>query len=690
MTRTLLPATALALAASAGLAVAAPAPSGPEVLVRYAPGADRAEATREAGAAGAWALGRTRAVRLRLDPGTTAGEALRTLRARDDVVWAEPVVVYRALGVPNDPLFGRQWGLRNLGAPVEGLAAVPGADIDAAAAWDITTGSPAVSVGIVDSGIAYDHPDLAPNVAPEDPGEDFVDGDRDPRDMDGHGTLVAGIAGARGNDGVGVAGVSWNSRLVGLRALDAEGAGTSAQVAQAFAAAGARRLRVVNASLGGPGLSLAVRDAIAQSPGTLFVVAAGNDGADVDATPTYPCALDLPNVLCVASLDAADRLSSSSNHGARAVDIAAPGVDVTGPAPAYDAPVLAEDFETPLTGRWLASAGATWARDPGAAASGAAGLADSPGGPYAGPGTQILRAASAVDVRGRLGCRVFLQLRLDTRPGDEFAIDVSRDGGSFQPLRTFSGSSRGRFIAVSEYLGAAGSVRLQLRFTAQGAGGGEGADVDDLRVACQGGPYGPEDFVTESGTSFAAPHVAGVAALVAARHPGLGPADIKLAILRGAVPVPALRGRVATGGRLSASRALREADAIAGTAAPAAAPPPVARPVTAERLRAALAAPRRRAGVWTADLRLSRPALAEITLERRVRRPAVATRRGARAVRPRYVLVRTTGPRDRRAGVVRYRLGRLGPGVYRVTVVLAEDRRVLRRTLTVTAPARRR
>jgi len=668
---------AVALAAPAAAVPAPPPPAGGEVLVRWAPGAARGEALDAAGAHEAGALGTPRGSRLRLMADTTPAEALRALRARPDVVWAEAPVTYRALRTPSDPLFPRQWGLRNTGAPVEGLPATPGADIGAPAAWDVTVGAPSVTVAVVDSGIAYDHPDLAPNVDPADPGRDFVDGDRDPRDMDGHGTLVAGIIGARGDDGVGIAGVSWNSRLVGLRALDAEGAGSSTQVAQAFAEAGRRGVPVVNASLGGPGLSSAVRDAIAASPGTLFVVAAGNDGADVDAVPTYPCALDLPNVLCVASLDAADRLAPSSNYGATSVDIAAPGVDVTGPAPAYEAPVFAEDFETSLAGRWQVSAGASWARDPAAAATGAAGLTDSPGGPAVAGADQVIQMASPADLRGRRGCRVFMRLRLDTRPGDVLRLQVV-DGPAVRDLRVFSGSSGGRFAAVSEYLGAVDAARVRLRSTVV-TGGGAGAAVDDLRIACQGGPYDAGDVTTESGTSFAAPHVAGVAALVAARRPSLGPLQIKQAILEGAVPVPGLTGRVVTGGRLNAPAALAAADRIAGVAPPAApAAPAVVRP-QAQGLRAGLAPARRRAGVWTMDLRLSRAALAEISLERRVRAPRV-----------RFALVRTTGPRDRRAGVLRYRLGRLGPGVYRVTVRLPEDRRVLRRTLRVTAPVPRR
>src|SRR5206468_7217237 len=129
----------------------------------------------------------------------------------------------QSLAAPDDTLFGRQWALRNTGQTINGdwgnIAGTAGADISATSAWDVTTGSSSVIVGIVDSGIASNHPDLAPNVVA---GHNFV-GDRttsDTHDVLGHGTHVAGIIGAVGNDGYGVTGVSPHVKLLPLRALD--------------------------------------------------------------------------------------------------------------------------------------------------------------------------------------------------------------------------------------------------------------------------------------------------------------------------------------------------------------------------------------------------------------------------------------------------------------------------------------
>ena len=210
--------------------------------------------------------------------------------------------------------------------------------------WSLTTGSSEVTVAIVDSGVESSHPDLAPNMW-SNPGEvpgngadddsngliddsngwDWVQSDGDPNDENGHGTHVAGIIGARGNNSLGVAGVSWNLKLMPLRVLDAAGSGWTSDVAEAFAYAGQMGADVVNASLAGPSFSQAMLDAIVSSPDTLFVVAAGNSSDNVDVTPSFPCVFPPANVLCVAATDQSNQLSSYSSFGSGSVDLAAPG-----------------------------------------------------------------------------------------------------------------------------------------------------------------------------------------------------------------------------------------------------------------------------------------------------------------------------------------------------------------------------
>ena len=157
---------------------------------------------------------------------------------------------------------------------------------------------------------------------------DFVNNRPMPYDDNGHGTHVSGTIDARGDDGAGVAGVTWSSSLLPLKALNSAGSGSDWQIAQAMSYAADRGARVVNMSLGGSGWSQAIADAITSHPGTLYVVAAGNSGANVDTSSFFPCNVRAPNEICVAATDSADALASFSNYGATSVDLAAPGVNV--------------------------------------------------------------------------------------------------------------------------------------------------------------------------------------------------------------------------------------------------------------------------------------------------------------------------------------------------------------------------
>ena len=275
---------------------------------------------------------------------TTVAEALAELARSPDVISAEPDTPRNGFAVyPNDLDFLNQWGLENR-AQFGGTA---GADIHAPSAWSATTGSASIGVAVIDSGVELSHPDLAPNItvkASETPangidnnangliddarGWDYVDDDADPTDLHGHGTHVAGIVGARGNDGYGVTGVAWQTGLLPLRILDAAGSGFTSDAISAYVYAAQAGARIVNASFGGGDYSVLEETTIRMAANVLFVVAAGNSAKDNDVTKSYPCAYDLPNVICVAASDTSDNLASFSNYGATTVDLAAPGVDI--------------------------------------------------------------------------------------------------------------------------------------------------------------------------------------------------------------------------------------------------------------------------------------------------------------------------------------------------------------------------
>jgi subtilisin family serine protease len=357
---------------------------------------------------------------VKAEPGQSVPDAITALQKRSDVRYAEPNWIYHATSTtPNDPLFSSLWSLNNTGQAVNGHAAgTADADIDAPEAWDRSSGSASVVVAVVDTGVAWDHPDLAPNIW-SNPGEipgngidddhngkvddvrgwDFVDSDNDPWDYHDHGTHVAGTIAARGNNGVGVTGVAWQASIMPVRVLDAAGSGTNANIADGLAYAASNGAKVVNGSFGGPDFSAAERDAITSHPNTLFVVAAGNDGANNDTTFEFPCDYTAANELCVAATDNTDALASFSNFGAQSVDLAAPGVDIESTKPHYT-DSFSDDFETSLANKWTVQSG-PWGR---VSVLGSIWLTDSPGANYADNADWAIRTTSKVDVGARSDC----------------------------------------------------------------------------------------------------------------------------------------------------------------------------------------------------------------------------------------------------------------------------------------------
>ncbi len=306
-----------------------------------------------------------------LAAGHTVKDAIVAYMNDPSVEYAEPNYIRRAASTfPNDPYFNpQQWALNNTGTFAHGTA---GADVKMPQAWDITRGNRNVVVAVVDTGIDYTHPDLVNNIwtnQGETSCTDGIDNDNngyiddckgwdfstcalfnekdptvcdtpkspgnDPRDGLGHGTHVAGIIGAAGNNGTGIAGMMWDVRLMAVKFLnDAQGEGTTADAIKAVQYAVANGAKVINASYGGGDYSAAEFDAInsAATSGVLFVAAAGNGGGpnrtglNNDLLPSYPASYNLPNIISVAATDQNDHRASFSNFGSGTVHVAAPGV----------------------------------------------------------------------------------------------------------------------------------------------------------------------------------------------------------------------------------------------------------------------------------------------------------------------------------------------------------------------------
>ncbi|MDX1520034.1 MAG: S8 family peptidase [Anaerolineae bacterium] len=257
-------------------------------------------------------------LRIQVEPGRER-EVLAELRANGDVESANFNYPIYALNTPNDPRFGRQWALHNTGQ----TGGTVDSDIDAPDAWDIETGDNTVTIAVIDTGVDLDHPDLQANIVP---GFDFYNNDPVADDDNGHGSHVAGIAAAVGNNGTGIAGVSWKAKIMPLKILSAFGIGSTLDLIEALHFAADNGANIVNLSLGGScsfdwsNVQAALN--YASNKGVLIVAASGNSGG------TVLCPAALENVIAVGATDHQDQRWSGSNFGS-ALDVVAPGVAIT-------------------------------------------------------------------------------------------------------------------------------------------------------------------------------------------------------------------------------------------------------------------------------------------------------------------------------------------------------------------------
>jgi subtilisin family serine protease len=562
-----------------------------EVMVKFKPGAGssaRSRALTGVRARVKQTLPETGDRVLSIPKGASVEDALAELRNDPAVAWAEPNSIVKGGSVPNDARFGEQWGLQNTGKPVDGVPGTPGDDIHAVQAWDRTTGSPNVTVAVIDSGVNFAEPDLKPNIW-ANPGEsggdhgyngvdddgngfvddvygwDFVQQDSYPSDNWAHGTHVAGIIGAKQNNGIGISGVAPNTTIMPLRVLDNAGMGSCNGEAAAIAYAGSMGARVANISIWSPYRCTAAEDAIAASPNTLFVVIAGNDdGVNVDESPRYPCSDPEPNVVCVTATDANDHIASFANVGKNSVDLAAPGVAILSTWLKWQDPqiLFSEDFEPPIASGWLTGGTSPWQLTTAQHHSGSWSITDSAGGNYANNTNNYL-ALTGLDLSAERDCWANFYLTSLWGTGDDQLLEWSKSDR--QPWSADASLSDNLPVFTKQYadLGRVdgdSNADLEFNLVTDGSGVNDGVNIDDFEVKCQPPATNftgaSDEFDYDDGTSMAAPFVSGVAALVLSVDPSMSTAALKQRILSTVDPVPGLAGVTATGGRLDAARAV--------------------------------------------------------------------------------------------------------------------------------------
>ncbi len=548
----------------------------------------------------------------------TAEQAIARLKADPDVEYVQPNYQYYPLTSggggssigTNDPSRDELWGLHNSGQNVDGTSGTSDADIDAVDAWNISTGSNTI-VAVIDSGVAYNHPDLEANmwdgsncvVDGSTPGNcnhgyDFEDEDKTPLPTgSSHGTHIAGIIAAAKNNAVGIIGVAPDAKIMALKSSL-----TTADNIAAITFAKNNGASVINASWGcavlpdqgGSGADCegngdygdqALQDAIAAFPG-LFVTAAGNGNDDNDAEGdnhdseqtlhSYPCDLDLPNIICAAATDQDDLIAEFSDFGLVSVDMGAPGVNIL--SSVADSTAFVNDFESVtapnLPSGWTKTG--NWGTyDFGDNTVLYGDLAT----PYAN-NANTTATAPTVNLSGASGATLSFYTVCDTEyttsdwfdymqleysaDGTNFTGDFKWDEASLDMLNDDSdpsGLASFYFENVpipSQYL----SSNFKLRFrwvTDELISNFDGCSIDDIEIS-KFSDGSDNLYSYKNGTSFAAPHVAGAVAQVFALRPDFNIAQVKAAILENGDAKASLVGKTVSGKRLNASAALSAAN----------------------------------------------------------------------------------------------------------------------------------
>ncbi|MBI4842746.1 MAG: S8 family serine peptidase [Nitrospirae bacterium] len=554
---------------------------------------------------------RLRIHQVKLAAGMSVEEAVKRYKEDANVEYAEPNYIVHALATPNDTSFSQLWGLHNTGQS----GGTADADIDAPEAWDITTGSDSVIIAVVDTGVAYNHSDFSNNIWRNEAeisgvngfdddnngyiddfyGWDFVDNDGAPLDLNEHGTHVAGTIAAQGNNALGITGVMWNAKIMPVRFLGLSGSGTTSDAILGIKYAVDNGAKIINNSWGGGGYSQSLKDAIEiYGSDALFVCAAGNSGRGADVS--YPAKYDSPNIISVAATDNTDTIAWFSSYSVVDSDLGAPGVSIYSTIPLYTDinpfTVYSENFDgnsgplpsfgagTDMLGWQRGGTNPAWAVNTGTGVGGSNSLEDSPGSNYL--NNTLSTAGYTASVTSQQGKRYTLEFdwKGELEDGWDF-LDIKYtftdgrgdcDNIHWDWIDYRTGNTNGSFMLndtadLTPIAETYDKFCFGFGMDADDSITYDGVYVDNVKLVTRDIIISGYDYANYSGTSMATPHVSGAAGLILSNSPSLTNLQVKSKILNNADAVPGLSGKVLTGGRLNAYRAL------AGSAPP---PPPSA------------------------------------------------------------------------------------------------------------------
>jgi subtilisin family serine protease/putative cell wall-binding protein len=483
-----------------------------ELIVKFESGVSASAASainaRLGGRVVAEAKGVAGMQKVKLAKGTTAATAARRYRETAGVAYAQPNYLHSISAMPDDPRLPELWGMNNDGQ----TGGTEDADIDAPEAWDVQTGTGDVIVAVIDTGVDYRHPDLADNMW-VNPGEipgngidddengyvddvygyDFFNYDSDPVDDHSHGTHCSGTIGAVADNGIGVAGVAWDVKIMAVKFLSAEGWGDTWGAVESIYYADMMGADIMSNSWGGGPWEQVLYDAIA-STDALFVAAAGNWSEDTDVSPNYPSGYDSPNVLAVGATDHNDQIAWFSNWGAETVDVFAPGEEVlstvAGPAPYFVPTILSStpvnscdditdwDVSEFVTKAWSLNTD-TWTSDPSSLALFG----------YLNKEDAWAYLNDPVDLSGMSAPALRFQAFYETEPGfDNLKAWASYDGVDWIQVKALSGWSEGFQTVDCDLSAFAGDSAVYLAFSfssdtsIDSKDGFVGAAIDDIEI----------------------------------------------------------------------------------------------------------------------------------------------------------------------------------------------------------------
>jgi len=524
---------------------------------------------------------------LKISDGKTIEQKISELKNNPAVEYVQPNFQYYHASINTDDTYKAElWGLDNTGQTVDSVAGVSDADIDAPEAWAISeaTTTAAVIVAVIDSGASYNHPDLTANMwdgascvgndknggaigGACQHGFDYEDNDKIPLPTnDSHGTHIAGTIAAVKNNARGIIGVAANAKIMAIKSSL-----TTSEIIKGIDFAQQNGAAIINASWGQYGTTnnaaydLALYNAIKNFPG-LFVAAAGNGGINhndgsnshkfypADFTIATSLGAGLDNIISVAATDQSDGLASFSDYGAETIDVGAPGKNIYS-VEGYR--IFDEDFESttpPGIGLKFTQSGSnSW----GTILSGSN---KSIFGDYANWGNyrnSILSNldSSAIDLSGKPDSYLNFDVYCDSEDGYDGIILYFWNGSAWVAQSVYDGSvSASEAKSLSSYA----ISNFQFRFTWLSDESNvvpyAGCFVDNIKVVESDSVNGSYQFM--DGTSMAAPHVAGLAALVWGYRPDMDYAEVKNTILTTGDPLSSLAGKTVTGKRINAYNAL--------------------------------------------------------------------------------------------------------------------------------------